>query len=83
MKKLPIINLDIEFQSNHNLVIMIIPFTRSLLNQMGYQNDFEILSKRFGFSDNHIYTLQEIGSYFGKSRERVRQIEERALKVCD
>ncbi|MGE5444495.1 MAG: RNA polymerase sigma factor RpoD/SigA [Ignavibacteriales bacterium] len=40
----------------------------------------EILKMRFGIGYNDSYTLEEIGSHYGLTRERIRQIEERALK---
>ena len=39
-----------------------------------------ILRMRNGFSDNRIYTLDEIGKKLGMTRERVRQIESRAIQ---
>ena len=39
----------------------------------------EILSLRFGMSDDHSLTLEEIGQRYGVSRERIRQIEARAI----
>jgi RNA polymerase primary sigma factor len=39
----------------------------------------EIIRLRFGIDDDNPHTLQQIGSKFGVSRERIRQIEERAL----
>jgi RNA polymerase primary sigma factor len=48
----------------------------SLLNP----REKEILRMRFGIGLPSGYTLEEIGKRFGISRERVRQIEERALK---
>ena len=39
----------------------------------------EILKMRFGLGDGHEYTLAEIAYVFKLSRERVRQIERRAL----
>ena len=39
----------------------------------------EILRLRFGFHDGHAKTLEEIGKQFGLTRERIRQLEERAL----
>lgn len=40
----------------------------------------EVLKLRFGFDDYHQKTLQEIGDYFNVTRERIRQIEAKALK---
>jgi RNA polymerase primary sigma factor len=41
--------------------------------------DAEILRLRFGLSGDRVLTLEEIGSRLGVTRERVRQLEERAL----
>jgi RNA polymerase primary sigma factor len=40
----------------------------------------QILRLRYGLDDGYAYSLQEIGSRFNLSRERVRQLEKRALK---
>jgi len=39
-----------------------------------------ILKMRFGIGYNNSYTLDEIGSHYGLTRERIRQIEMQALK---
>ncbi len=39
-----------------------------------------VLSLRYGLLDGHIYTLDEVGSCIGLTRERVRQIEKKALR---
>lgn len=40
----------------------------------------EILKMRFGLEDGHSLTLEEVGLYFNVTRERIRQIECKALK---
>jgi RNA polymerase primary sigma factor len=39
-----------------------------------------ILRLRFGLDDDHPYTLEEVGRKFGLTRERIRQIEGKALR---
>lgn len=48
---------------------------------LGRLSDFEadIVRKRFGIGDQDPMTLQEIGDEYALSRERIRQIEKRAL----
>jgi RNA polymerase primary sigma factor len=43
--------------------------------------DRQIITLRYGLGDGRPYTLDEIGETFAISRERVRQIEARALQV--
>jgi len=40
----------------------------------------EVVSLYFGISRDRAYTLEEIGSKFGLTRERVRQIKEKAIR---
>ena len=40
----------------------------------------EVLEMRFGFRDGKTHTLEEVGQQFGVTRERVRQIEAKALR---
>lgn len=40
----------------------------------------EIIKLRFGLGDGFLYTLEQTGSIFGVTRERVRQIEAKALR---
>jgi RNA polymerase primary sigma factor len=39
-----------------------------------------VLRLRFGLDDGKVYTLEEVGQKFGLTRERIRQIEGRALR---
>ncbi len=39
-----------------------------------------ILRLRFGLQDGQTYTLEEIGDKFGLTRERIRQLESKALR---
>jgi RNA polymerase primary sigma factor len=38
-----------------------------------------VLKMRFGLENGHAYTLEEVGAKFGLTRERIRQIEGKAL----
>ena len=40
----------------------------------------EILRLRFGLADGYAYTLEEVGKIFSVTRERVRQIESKAVR---
>ncbi len=40
----------------------------------------EVLELRFGLKDGRSYTLEEVGRMFGVTRERIRQIEAKALR---
>ena len=40
----------------------------------------EVLEMRFGLMDGQEHTLEEVGKHFGVTRERIRQIEAKALR---
>lgn len=50
-----------------------------VMNEKLSPKERDIIMYRMGFVDNRIYTLEEIGAMYGVTRERIRQIEERAL----
>ena len=41
----------------------------------------EILRLRYGLADGYSYTLEEVGKIFSVTRERVRQIENKAVRT--
>ena len=40
----------------------------------------EIIRLRYGLADGYAYTLEEVGKIFSVTRERVRQIESKAVR---
>jgi len=50
-----------------------------LLGRLSYR-EREIIKLRFGLGDGYNYTLSEVAYIFQVTRERIRQIEERALR---
>ena len=55
---------------------------RDVLFNGGILDDRElfVIKYRFGFVDGVCYTLEEVGKMLGVTRERVRQIESRAIR---
>ena len=79
----------IEFVSNTNIpppvyklaVDMLKEEVRKLLEKVVRDpRELEILRLRFGLEEKGDFSLREIGKKYGVSRERIRQIQERALK---
>jgi RNA polymerase primary sigma factor len=52
---------------------------RSVLSSLS-ERERNVLEMRFGFRDGRTHTLEEVGQMFGVTRERVRQIEAKALR---
>jgi RNA polymerase primary sigma factor len=52
---------------------------RDVLNALT-DREQEVLAMRFGLLDGEAHTLEEVGRHFGVTRERVRQIEAKALR---
>jgi RNA polymerase primary sigma factor len=44
------------------------------------EREREVLEMRFGLKDGQDHTLEEVGQYFRVTRERIRQIEAKALR---
>jgi len=52
---------------------------RSMLSTIGFR-ERRVLELRFGLIDGHPRTLEVVGNEFGVTRERIRQIEAKALR---
>jgi len=51
----------------------------SVLKTLTYR-EREIIKLRYGLGDGYTYTLEEVGRIFKVTRERVRQIEAKAMR---
>ncbi|MEW6355469.1 MAG: RNA polymerase sigma factor RpoD [Planctomycetota bacterium] len=51
----------------------------TVLNTLTYR-EREIIKLRYGLNDGYTYTLEEVGRIFNVTRERVRQIEAKAVR---
>jgi RNA polymerase primary sigma factor len=76
-----------EFVQDHREVDALQPMTQDLLKErindvlegLNYR-EREILRLRYGLADGYSYTLEEVGKIFSVTRERVRQIEAKAVR---
>jgi RNA polymerase primary sigma factor len=50
-----------------------------VMTELSYR-EREILRLRYGLADGYTYTLEEVGKIFSVTRERVRQIESKAVR---
>jgi RNA polymerase primary sigma factor len=66
---------DIDGQVSRNMLKEDLEVAMSILSQ----REREVLELRFGLRDDKQRTLEDVGSYFGITRERARQIESKAL----
>ena len=51
----------------------------SILKTLSYR-EREIIKLRYGIGDGYTYTLEEVGRIFKVTRERVRQVEAKAIR---
>lgn len=72
---------DFENPSTEELVLEIF-MQREINRQMSCLNSRErtILNMRFGLNGYDTYTLEQVGKHIGVTRERIRQIEKKALQ---
>ena len=54
-------------------------YVREIVSQLSPREQ-KILEMRFGLTDNVAHTLEEVGKEFDVTRERIRQIEAKALE---
>ena len=50
------------------------------LHKVLSEREKDVIKKRFGIDEDQAFTLEEIGKEFNVTRERIRQIELKALK---
>lgn len=60
-------------QDRHNLLV-------KYIEQYLKPREQIVITMRFGLEDGKQRTLEEIGEYFGVTRERIRQVEQKALR---
>ncbi|MCQ2248034.1 MAG: RNA polymerase sigma factor RpoD [Treponema sp.] len=70
---------DVENPANKTAYTLLQEQLKLVLNTLP-QREQEVLKMRFGLDDGYSLTLEEVGLYFNVTRERIRQIEAKALR---
>lgn len=70
---------DVENPSRVTERVLLKEEVRSILSALPAR-EHEVLRMRFGLDGDYSQTLEEVGLYFDVTRERIRQIEAKALK---
>ena len=70
---------DAENPASKTAFVLLQDKIRELLSTLP-QREQEVLRMRFGLDDGYALTLEEVGLYFDVTRERIRQIEAKALR---
>jgi RNA polymerase primary sigma factor len=70
---------DVENPSNQTAFTLLQEQLRDVLSTLPPREQ-EVLKMRFGLEDGYSLTLEEVGLYFNVTRERIRQIEAKALR---
>ena len=70
---------DVENPANQTAYALLQEQLRSVLSTLPAREQ-EVLKMRFGLEDGYSLTLEEVGLYFDVTRERIRQIEAKALR---
>ena len=70
---------EVENPANQTAYALLQEQLRLVLNTLPPREQ-EVLKMRFGLDDGYSLTLEEVGLYFNVTRERIRQIEAKALR---
>ncbi len=70
---------EVENPANQTAYTLLQEQLRSVLSTLPPREQ-EVLKMRFGLDDGYSLTLEEVGLYFNVTRERIRQIEAKALR---
>ncbi|MEW6566275.1 MAG: RNA polymerase sigma factor RpoD [Spirochaetota bacterium] len=70
---------DVENPANQTAFTLLQEQLRTVLQTLPPREQ-EVLKMRFGLDDGYSLTLEEVGLYFNVTRERIRQIEAKALR---
>lgn len=70
---------EVENPANQTAYTLLQEQLHEVLNTLP-QREQEVLKMRFGLDDGYSLTLEEVGLYFNVTRERIRQIEAKALR---
>ncbi len=70
---------EVENPANQTAYTLLKEQLSSVLSKLP-QREQDVLKMRFGLEDGYSLTLEEVGLYFNVTRERIRQIEAKALR---
>ncbi len=70
---------EVENPANRTAFVLLQEHLAEVLNTLP-RREREVLEMRFGFGDGYSLTLEEVGLCFDVTRERIRQIEAKALR---
>ena len=70
---------DVENPAHRTAFSLLQKQLRGILSSLP-RREREVLKMRFGLEDGYSLTLEEVGLYFNVTRERIRQIEAKALR---
>ena len=72
-------DMDVRRIGEEGLYEMLRDKIHSVLDTLTYR-EREIIKLRYGLGDGYSYTLEEVGHIFKVTRERIRQIEAKAVR---